>query len=139
MLKLIFIGAINRSGGSLLSRLFDGHENIASYPLELPFFHDNSFYKITDNFTGIPMTIPTLKDGKLSDSSKFLYPGLSDSLTPNEFNNNPEFDKFDLAGIPKTKPNFSVTIQRYHIWGQRLAGHVTAILLVIRNDVTPVR
>jgi len=107
MLKLIFIGAINRSGGSLLSRLFDGHENIASYPLELPFFHDNSFYKITDNFTGIPMTIPTLKDGKLSDSSKFLYPGLSDSLTPNEFNNNPEFDKFDLAGIPKTKPNFS--------------------------------
>ena len=54
MFKLIFIGAINRSGGSLLPRLLDGHKNIVSYPLELPFFHDNSYYKISDNYAGIP-------------------------------------------------------------------------------------
>ena len=106
MLKLIFIGAINRSGGSLLSRLFDGHENIVSYPLELPFPHDNSYYKITDNFVGIPLTIPTMQNEKLSKDSKFLYPGsLSRSLTPKEFDSNYEFDKYDLLDIPKTKPS----------------------------------
>ncbi len=105
MLKLIFIGAINRSGGSLLSRLFDGHENIASYPLELPFFHDNSYYKITDNYVGIPMTVPSLENGKLNEESEFLYPGLSHSLIPKEFSKDIIFDKFDLAGIPKVKPD----------------------------------
>ena len=107
MFKLIFIGAINRSGGSLLPRLLDGHRNVASYPLELPFFHDNSFYKITDNFAGIPMTIPTLNEGRLSEESKFLYPGLSHSLTPSNLSNKQDFDKFELVSIPKSKPEIS--------------------------------
>ncbi len=115
MLKLIFIGAINRSGGSLLSRLFDGHENIVSYPLELPFPRDNSFYKITDNFVGVPMTVPSMQNGKLSDTSKFLYPGFSRSLTPEEFQNSSEFDKYDLLDIPKTKPGIPTK------WGKEKA------------------
>ena len=57
MLKNIFIGSINRSGGSLLARLFDGHSQIVSYPLELGFPHNNAFYKISDNF----FTCPILK------------------------------------------------------------------------------
>lgn len=111
MLKLVFIGGINRSGGSLLARLFDGHDNIVSYPLELPFLHDNSFYKITDNYAGTPMTIPTLVDGKLNEEFKFLYPGLSHSLEPNDYSNH-SFDKFDLFSVPKIKPSFSTS------WGK---------------------
>ena len=104
MFKLIFIGAINRSGGSLLPRLLDGHKNIVSYPLELPFFHDNSYYKITDNYAGIPSTIPSLENGRLSKESKFLYPGLSHSLTPTNISEKRDFDKFELVNIPKSKP-----------------------------------
>ena len=43
-MKFIFIAGINRSGGSLLARLFDGHPKIASYPMEVAYpFCDNSF------------------------------------------------------------------------------------------------
>ena len=86
MLKLIFIGSINRSGGSLLARLFDGHSNIVSYPLEVSFPHDNHFYKITDNFAGIPMTVPVFEDtGKLQTKYQNVYPAdISRSLTPDE-------------------------------------------------------
>ena len=63
MLKLIFIGSTTRSGGSLLARLFDGHKNIASYPSELPFPHDNYFYEIFENYSGIPMSVPVYENG----------------------------------------------------------------------------
>ena len=73
MYKTIFIAGINRSGGSLLARLFDGHKNLASYPLEIPFLHDNSFFKIFENYAGIPMTVPSKFDGNVSSISKHLY------------------------------------------------------------------
>ena len=53
MYKTIFIGGINRSGGSLLARLFDGHPHILSYPTEIPFPHSQDFYKIFENYAGI--------------------------------------------------------------------------------------
>ncbi len=109
MLKLIFIGSINRSGGSLLARLFDGHSNIVSYPLEVSFPHDNHFYKITDNFAGIPMTVPVFEDtGKLQTKYQNVYPAdISRSLTPDESIGEKEYDKYDLAGVPKSKPSIS--------------------------------
>ncbi len=58
MLRTIFIGGINRSGGSLLARLFDGHKDVASYPVEVGFPHDNKFYPIFESYSGIPVTVP---------------------------------------------------------------------------------
>jgi len=106
MFKLVFIGSINRSGGSLLARLFDGHKQIISYPLELPFPHNNAFYEISDNFAGIPMSIPTYENSVLNSESKFLYPGnYSRSLTPSTLDENSyNFDKYDLLDVPKEKP-----------------------------------
>ena len=54
-MKFIFIAGINRSGGSLLARLFDGHPKIASYPMEVAYpFCDNSFkifnFRLSDKF-----------------------------------------------------------------------------------------
>ena len=40
MIKHIYIATINRHGGSLLARLFDSHEDVASYPLETGFKKD---------------------------------------------------------------------------------------------------
>ena len=51
-MKLIFIAGINRSGGSLLARLFDGHPSVASYPTEVGFPFYNESYKFIDNITG---------------------------------------------------------------------------------------
>ena len=49
-MKFIFIAGINRSGGSLLARLFDGHPKIASYPMEVAYpFCDNSFKFLKNN------------------------------------------------------------------------------------------
>ena len=62
--KTIYIAGINRSGGSLLSRLFDNHPDILSYPTELGFPTDKSFYEITDSYSGIPQTIPSIDFNK---------------------------------------------------------------------------
>lgn len=108
----IFIGSINRSGGSLLARLFDGHEQVASYPLELPFPHNNFFYEICDNFAGIPMSVPIYEKKQLNFESKFLYPGnYSRSLIPKKMNEY-SFDKLDLLDVPKSKPKIKIT------WGK---------------------
>mgnify|MGYP003691626347 CR=1 FL=1 len=56
--KTIYIAGINRSGGSLLSRLYDNHSSILSYPTELGFPSDNSFYDIVDSYAGVPQSIP---------------------------------------------------------------------------------
>lgn len=108
--KNIFIGSITRSGGSLLARLFDGHKRILSYPLELPFPHDNAFYEISDNFSGIPMSVPVYSGNILDEKSKYLYPGnLSRSLTPSFFNYKANsFDKYDLLNIPKETPKVEI-------------------------------
>jgi len=79
MYKTIFIGGINRSGGSLLARLFDGHPDMASYPLELGFPRNHSYYSIYESITGIPLSIP-------------------------EFDGSKDVDVFELLDIPKAKP-----------------------------------
>lgn len=61
MKKYIFIAGINRSGGSLLARLFDGHYNVASYPMELNFPFKKDLYSFVDGITGSPTHIPDFK------------------------------------------------------------------------------
>lgn len=79
MYKTIFIGGINRSGGSLMARLLDGHSKVLSYPMEIGFPHDYSLYDIFESYTGIPLTIPE-------------YDGIQ------------ECDVYQLLGIPREKP-----------------------------------
>ena len=50
-MDFIFIAGINRSGGSLLARLFDGHRDFASYPMEVGFKFDNTSYGFLDRIT----------------------------------------------------------------------------------------
>ena len=57
-MDFIFIAGINRSGGSLLARLFDGHKDFASYPMEVGFKFDNTSYGFSDKITGTPTYIP---------------------------------------------------------------------------------
>jgi len=57
-MKYIHIGAINRSGGSLLTRLLDGHPDVASYPLEIAFPFDYQFYPFVDHLAGTPTSLP---------------------------------------------------------------------------------
>ena len=82
--KTIYIAGINRSGGSLLSRLFDGHPDILSYPTELGFPINNNFYEITDSYSGVPQTIPDIN-----------------------FNENNDF--YSILDIPKQKHEYSTT------------------------------
>ena len=107
MYKLVFIGGINRSGGSLLARLFDGHKNFASYPLELPFPHDNSFYNIFENYSGIPMTVPSNYDGNINSINRNLYGG-NESRSPlpdlKIQNNQIEKNILNLLDITETRP-----------------------------------
>ena len=70
--KTIYIAGINRSGGSLLARLFDNHSSILSYPTELGFPSDNSFYEIIDSYAGIPQSIPNYDSNKKTDLYKLL-------------------------------------------------------------------
>ena len=70
--KTIYIAGINRSGGSLLARLFDNHSSILSYPTELGFPSDNSFYEIIDSYAGIPQTSPNFDCNKKPDLYKLL-------------------------------------------------------------------
>ena len=61
-MDFVFIAGINRSGGSLLARLFDGHKDFASYPMEVGFKFDNSSYGFSDKITGTPTYIPDFKE-----------------------------------------------------------------------------
>jgi len=58
-MKTIYIGAINRSGGSLLTRLFDGHPEVASYPLEISFPINTNYYPWVAKLSGDTAFIPT--------------------------------------------------------------------------------
>ena len=55
-MNFIHIAGINRSGGSLLARLFDGHKEFASYPMEVDLIDYNS-YGFLDKLTGTPTCI----------------------------------------------------------------------------------
>lgn len=57
-MDFVFIAGINRSGGSLLARLFDGHKDFVSYPMEVGFKFDYSSYCYLDKITGTPTYIP---------------------------------------------------------------------------------
>ena len=57
MNNFIFIAGINRSGGSLLARLLDGHKKIASYPMEVGFQFKKDIYGFVDKITGTPTYI----------------------------------------------------------------------------------
>ena len=71
--NLIYIGTINRHGGTLLSRLFDGHKDISSYPLETQFPKDESVFNFIDHLNGTPTKVPSFKDFLVSkDICKFL-------------------------------------------------------------------
>lgn len=71
MVKHIYIGTINRHGGTLLARLFDGHNDIASYPLEVGFKKDFNTFQFSDDLGGSPDYIPSFKEFKGS-IPKFL-------------------------------------------------------------------
>lgn len=83
MYTTIFIGGINRSGGSLLARLFDGHPQVVSYPLEIGFPHDSRYYKKFESYTGNYLVVPS-------------YDGSNNQ------------DVFDLVEIPKERPSVSL-------------------------------
>ena len=82
--KTIYIAGINRSGGSLLARLFDNHSSILSYPTELGFPTDNNFFEIIDSYAGIPQSIP-------------------------KFDGNKSIDLYKLLDLPINKPTYSTT------------------------------
>ncbi len=80
--KTIYIGGINRSGGSLIPRLFDNHSKILSYPVDLAFSSYDKYYDVTDTFAGIPQRVPSF-----------------DTIT----------DVYETLNIPKNKPEVSTT------------------------------
>lgn len=57
-MNFIHIMGINRSGGSLLARLLDGNDKIASYPMEVGFKFKSDLYSFIDKLTGTPTYIP---------------------------------------------------------------------------------
>ena len=61
-MDFIYIAGINRSGGSLLARLFDGHKDFASYPMEVAFKRDYTSYGFLDKITGSPFYIPDFQE-----------------------------------------------------------------------------
>lgn len=63
----IYLGTINRSGGSLLARLFDGHEDVASYPVEVSFPNNNQIAPDLESVTGIPRHIPNYNTSDVYD------------------------------------------------------------------------
>ena len=69
-MDFIFIAGINRSGGSLLGRLFDGHKEFASYPMEVGFKFDYNSYSFLDKITGSPCYIPDF-DSKIDPIEYF--------------------------------------------------------------------
>ena len=71
-MRYLFAGSINRSGGSLLMRLLDGHSDVMSYPIEFGFPKSNRFFPFVDHLNGTPLDIPEFKPERDSDILKFL-------------------------------------------------------------------
>ena len=87
--KKIYIAGINRSGGSLLARLFDNHSEILSYPVELGFPIDTSYYDVIEDYSGIPQSVP-------------------------KYNISSNIDIFNLLELPKAKSSYSTTWGQEH-------------------------
>ena len=62
MIKHLYIGTINRHGGTVLARLFDGHKDVASYPLEVGFKKDIETFNFSDDLGGSPDYIPSFDE-----------------------------------------------------------------------------
>ena len=54
----LYLGTINRSGGSLFCRLLDGHPDVASYPKEIAFPDNDKIAPNLESITGVPRIIP---------------------------------------------------------------------------------
>ena len=54
----LYLGTINRSGGSLFCRLLDGHPDIASYPKEVSFPDNHEIVPDIERIAGVPRYIP---------------------------------------------------------------------------------
>jgi hypothetical protein len=63
---------MNRSGASLMTRLFDGHPDVASYPVEFNYPWNPDIFSFSDRLTGSPTYIPDYDPKKDSDIFKFL-------------------------------------------------------------------
>ena len=87
--KKIYIAGINRSGGSLLARLFDNHSRILSYPTELGFPRDYSYFDIVEDYSGVPQSVPI-------------------------YNSSSGTDIFDLLELPKKKPSYETIWGKEH-------------------------
>ena len=74
----LYLGTINRSGGSLFCRLLDGHPDVASYPKELAFPDNDKIAPNLESITGVPRIIP-------------------------DFDKNVNNDYYQLANIPNTR------------------------------------
>ena len=72
----LYLGTINRSGGSLFCRLLDGHPDVASFPVEMAFPNNENIAPDLENITGIPRIVP--KYDKKDDYYKLV--GLSKNI-----------------------------------------------------------
>jgi len=70
-MKYIYIGTINRSGGSLLARLFDGHKGVASYPIEGSWPLCKEIYPFIVPLAGCPTYIPEYHSSFNENSLEF--------------------------------------------------------------------
>jgi hypothetical protein len=66
----LYLGTINRSGGSLFCRLLDGHPDVASFPKELSFPDNKEIAPNLERIAGIPRYIPDFKKAKTNDFFK---------------------------------------------------------------------
>ncbi|MCG3175909.1 MAG: hypothetical protein MOGMAGMI_00846 [Candidatus Omnitrophica bacterium] len=68
----LHVASINRSGASLLTRLLDGHPDVASYPIEFNFPVDTRYFPFVDRLTGTPTHIPEYDPARDTDILRFL-------------------------------------------------------------------
>lgn len=93
----VHVASINRSGASLVTRLLDGHPDVASYPIEFNFPHDRRFFPFIDQLTGTPTGVPQFDPARDTDPLKFF--GLSESRPETVYQWGKE--KADPVGVRK--------------------------------------
>ena len=96
-MKQIYIGGINRSGGSLLARLFDGHPDVASYPLETSFSINKNFYPFVEALSGSTAFIPSYK----KELNENIFDILNIKQTKEEIRHAWGKEKSDPVGVRK--------------------------------------
>ena len=89
---LVLIGQIQRSGGTLLSQLFDGHSELYNYPSELELTEPTWDWGKNFNFSTVEQNLH-LKNNILSQNYEKLSTGKIDHKTKNKFIFNPFIEK----------------------------------------------